>query len=255
MGIAPTIFANVLTLESWPGCRKLQIDRAETPVMASSSRELRPEPETHCRASLRALCMGLSIGADYVQSAAQNKRKMRMTTGMTKRGARGKGRGMPPRPRGVYEPERIRAALRRFMDEHDLKPRPWAEKAGVSPGSVYQFLNIEDPDAKPSAKPKKPTEAPYISFFVLLAWAAGVTVSELIGEAIPAVQMAPAPTDSAELRERIRREIAQLGEIQEVNQRLLAQVEANEELARQNAALRREVEVLRREVSALQTKS
>ena len=34
-----------------------------------------------------------------------------------------------------------RRNLRRFMDARGLKPKPWCERAGLSPNSLYNFLN------------------------------------------------------------------------------------------------------------------
>lgn len=96
--------------------------------------------------------------------------------------------GMPARENDPYDPAKIKAHLFAFMAERGLKPRPWAEKAQVSEGALRNFLGI----TKTGRPLKKPTEAPQIDLFVRLAHAAGVTVSELLGEAPPS---APAPQD------------------------------------------------------------
>lgn len=38
---------------------------------------------------------------------------------------------------------RKRQALRAFMTERGIKPKPWAERAGLSPNTLYNFLNGE----------------------------------------------------------------------------------------------------------------
>ncbi len=94
----------------------------------------------------------------------------------------------------AYDPEKVRAAMKAVRDRLGLVNRPWAEKAGVSEATLRAFLN--EAKAKPGKEPEEPTYAPLISFFVRLAWAAGVTVGELIGEDQPvelSVLHAPTP--------------------------------------------------------------
>lgn len=65
--------------------------------------------------------------------------------------------------------DELRAAIRRFMKENDLKPKPWAEQSGVSEGTLRAFLSGENDS---------------ITYKTLrrLADSANVPVSELIGE-------------------------------------------------------------------------
>lgn len=144
--------------------------------------------------------MGLCMAKDYAQEFAQRKAEKRGNTRMTMRRRGGKTSRMPrmsTEARKAYDPEKIRAAMAAVMAEKNLRPRPWAEKAGVSPGSVYSFLEMDDPDAKPGAKQPKPTEAPQIRMFVRLAWAAGVSVSRLIGEPQATIATSTGPVEPA----------------------------------------------------------
>lgn len=45
--------------------------------------------------------------------------------------------GMPSERAG----DRRRAVLQRFIEDRKLKVKPWAERAGVAPSTVYNFLN------------------------------------------------------------------------------------------------------------------
>ena len=65
--------------------------------------------------------------------------------------------------------EARRAALRRFMDAHALKPKPWAEKAGLSASIVRNFLAGRAESLSGTTLEK-------------LAKAANASVAELIGE-------------------------------------------------------------------------
>jgi len=132
--------------------------------------------------------MGLLMGGDYAQRDAQSKGKKRNTLRMTVRGSRGIARRMPDMTKeaiAAYDAKKIRAAIRAVMDAKRLKNRPWADKAGISPGSLAAFLKGE-------------TESMLLAHVVRLAWAAGVTVSELIGEPQPVAPAPHAPTPPTE---------------------------------------------------------
>jgi len=128
--------------------------------------------------------------------------------------------GMPARENDPYDPDKIRAHMLVFMAERGLKPRPWAEKAQISDGALRNFLGI----TKTGRPLKKPTDAPQIDLFVRLAHAAGVTVSELLGEAPPS---APAPQDQVSSERQL--ELEQI--VGENEQKIL-------DLYRRNKALR-----------------
>lgn len=49
--------------------------------------------------------------------------------------------GNLPLMKKAVQIERRRDALRSFMEARELKPKPWAERAGVNPNSLYNFLN------------------------------------------------------------------------------------------------------------------
>lgn len=190
-----TIFAKVLTLGSSVPFLMPPMVRGATLVQRAKASSLRPEEMAHWRTEARAMRTGLDIGSDYAQTVARRKRQSRTTMEMTRAGRRGTSRRMPLRSKeatAAYDIERVRAGLEAVRAEIGLTPRQWAIKAGVHPNSLYTFLDMQDPDAKPNAKPKKEsrrTETPYITFFVRLAWAAGVSVSRLIGD--PLVEAGP----------------------------------------------------------------
>jgi len=143
--------------------------------------------------------MGLLMGEEYAQRDAQRKREKRGATRMTVRSRRAIARRMPDMSKeayAAYDPEKVRAAMKAVRDRLGLVNRPWAEKAGVSEATLRAFLN--EATAKPGKEPEEPTYAPLISFFVRLAWAAGVTVGELIGEAQPVELSVPHPTQPIE---------------------------------------------------------
>ncbi len=77
--------------------------------------------------------------------------------------------------------QRQRAAVRRFMAEHGLKPAPWARAAGLPTANVlYAYLNEQ-------------TEFLSQPTLEALARAAQVAVSELLGEAQTATQLRMLP--------------------------------------------------------------
>ena len=65
--------------------------------------------------------------------------------------------------------ERQRAALRRFMEQHHLRPHPWARQAGVASGSLYAFLKGE-------------SDSLSLPVLTKLAEVAGTSVATLLGD-------------------------------------------------------------------------
>lgn len=61
-----------------------------------------------------------------------------------------------------------REALRRFMDRRDLKPTPWAKRAGVNPNTLNSFLTGKSQDMG-------------TAMYEALASDAGASVDELLG--------------------------------------------------------------------------
>jgi hypothetical protein len=154
---------------------------------------------------------------------------------------RAKHGGMPPmldEAKSAYNADALREAMRAFIERHNLVIRPWAEKAGVSPGAVYNFLRIADPDAprpEPGVKPPKPpTKAPKIDFFYRLAWAGGGTLSELIGETPPGIGPLPG---TAVFDEPVRQEIEHHPLYLELQNRYQMQMGISEQLYRRIAEL------------------
>lgn len=72
----------------------------------------------------------------------------------------------------LAESQRRREALQKFIDTHELKVSPWAEKANVSEGAIRNFL-------------KGVSKSLRIDTYEALAAAAGVMVSDLTGEMPP----------------------------------------------------------------------
>ena len=68
-----------------------------------------------------------------------------------------------------WNPEPIRDAIRQFIARRDLKVQPWAKRAGVSEGSLRNFLAGH-------------SNAMSIETLGRLADAEGVTIAELTGE-------------------------------------------------------------------------
>lgn len=65
--------------------------------------------------------------------------------------------------------EKLRAALKNFMRTQRLKQTPWAARAGISPGTLRKFLGGDG-------------RSMTIRTLEKLADAAGVTVTEMLGE-------------------------------------------------------------------------
>jgi hypothetical protein len=119
--------------------------------------------------------MSLCMDEDYAQTSAHGKSALRANICMTKQPENGHVPRMPersPESQAAYDPDKIRAAIRTVMAKENLKVRPWAEKSGVSDGSLRAFLHGE-------------ADAPHIDTFVRLAWGAGVPVGALLGEPAP----------------------------------------------------------------------
>jgi hypothetical protein len=117
----------------------------------------------------------------FTQIHARSKAKERGPTRVTYPGPRAKPKRMPPRSdeaNKAYDADKIRAAVVAVMREAGLNPTSWARKAGISQGSLLSFLKMEDP-SRPGRN-VRPTEAPLVSMFFRLAWAAGVPVSRLL---------------------------------------------------------------------------
>lgn len=65
-----------------------------------------------------------------------------------------------------------RRALRQFIEKHDLKIKPWSRDAGIADGTLRNFLAGRSGSITLSSLQK-------------LAYAAGSTVAEMIGEPLP----------------------------------------------------------------------
>jgi transcriptional regulator with XRE-family HTH domain len=79
----------------------------------------------------------------------------------------------PPESEDARRVDERRAALRSFMERSGLKAKTWAESAGVSPNTLYNYLNGLSHSLRQDTLEK-------------LASSAEVTISEMFGEHKPA---------------------------------------------------------------------
>lgn len=144
---------------------------------------------------------------------------------------------MSPEARAAYPEERVKAAVRAVRAELGWSWLEWANRAGISEGSVRGFAR-----SKPGRKEKTLT----LSRAMRLAWAAGVSVSRLIGEPEPEPPEPPAGDV-----EHLRREIEQTAVAQGLREQLLEIHQRYEALKRELAVAQQERDVLRQQIAAL----
>lgn len=150
---------------------------------------------------------------------------------VTARRAAAKPRGMPPmtkEARAAYAATTVRAAFRSVRAEMDKSWGYWANKAGISPGSLTGFINGTDDE-----------QTMTMSAVVRLAWAAEVPVWRLIGAPPPPAVESYQPG----LVEQLRRE-------REWHEQMLKQAQRIEELGLRLEAAEREASTLRQALAA-----